>query len=439
VNKYDANTRRRIQWILAGCCFLDMIGFGLILPLLPIYSRELGATPFENGMILAIFPITHLLMASVIGAWSDRVGRKLPLLISAFGMVVTYALSVFMHNVVELAILRFVAAFFTSAEAVCFAAMSDITTKEERSHGMALLGAAASMGFVLGPALAGFTVSMGIHVPFLIASLCSLVYALTVLFFLPDIRGTVEQPQIARPTLFGSLSTGFHLVAKTPVLWITILLIAAAAAGRVGWEGTFGLFLTGHASPIYDERTFSWLLTIVGVTSVTLQLIVLPRIKNRFSEFTLIVVGGSGFAIGCGLLATSQKVEVMIPALIGIGFGFGLFSPSAFSVLSKMIPEGSTGAIMGVAKATSYTGRALAVSAAGLLFQIDASLPIVGAGVVNALCVVAVPVLVAMGVFREQVTGAACPCPLTQEGLAAPITSLSRSSRWEGRRGPRKT
>ncbi len=173
-------------FLMALTIFIDIAGFGLILPLLPFWAEHLGANPTEVGLILTIYALAQFIFTPILGSLSDRFGRKpiiiASLLIEAFSL----ALTGFAGSLVVLLIARFIGGIGASNIGSAQAVVADVTPPEGRARGMGMIGAAIGLGFVIGPAIGGILSPIGPAVPFIVAMVVAIINALLVLLFLPE-------------------------------------------------------------------------------------------------------------------------------------------------------------------------------------------------------------------------------------------------------------
>src|SRR5690348_11641385 len=175
-------------FLMALTIFIDMAGFGLILPLLPFWAEHLGANPTEIGLILTIYALAQFIFTPILGSLSDRFGRKPIIIVSLLVEAFSLALTGFAGSFVVLLIARFIGGIGASNIGSAQAVVADVTPPEGRARGMGMIGAAIGLGFVIGPALGGLLASFGPTVPFWAAMIVALANALLVLRFLPETR-----------------------------------------------------------------------------------------------------------------------------------------------------------------------------------------------------------------------------------------------------------
>ena len=187
--------------LMALTVFIDLMGFGIILPLLPFWAEKFGANPIEVGLILTIYAMAQFLFTPVLGSLSDRFGRRPVIIVSLLIEAVSFALSALAGSLLILLLARFIGGIGASNMSSAQAVVADVTPPERRARGMGLIGAAIGMGFVVGPAIGGVLASQGQVVPFWAAMGVALVNALLTLAFLPEThkRPIIGSNEVARP------------------------------------------------------------------------------------------------------------------------------------------------------------------------------------------------------------------------------------------------
>ena len=169
--------------IVALIALVNMLGYGIIIPILYSYSKKFGLSDFQNGLLFSMFSVCQFISTPIIGRLSDKYGRRPMLLISIIGTAASFFLMAFAPNAVFLFIARAVDGLTAGNIPVAFAVISDLTKPEERAKAFGLIGSALSFGFVFGPAVAAFTIGFGYAWPFIIAGIITLIAVLLTAFF----------------------------------------------------------------------------------------------------------------------------------------------------------------------------------------------------------------------------------------------------------------
>ena len=240
----DAAAKKRARnamLMVALVVLVDITGFGLILPLLPFWAERLGANPFEVGLILTVYAAAQFLFTPVLGALSDRIGRRPVILVSLLIEAAGFALTALAGTLPLLLVARFVGGLGASNIGSAQAVVADVTAPKDRARGMGMVGAAIGLGFVVGPALGGVLASFGATVPFWAALVVALLNALLVLVFLPETRGrrlAALRGAKQRFALFAGWRRAIHTPAITRLILINLLFTLAFA----GMETVVPLF-----------------------------------------------------------------------------------------------------------------------------------------------------------------------------------------------------
>ena len=404
---------------MALTVFIDLMGFGIILPLLPFWAEKLGANAIEVGLILTIYAVAQFLFTPVVGALSDRFGRRPVIIVSLLIEAVSFALTALSGSLVMLLIARFIGGVGASNMSSAQAVVADVTPPEGRARGMGLIGAAIGMGFVVGPAIGGALAGQGQLVPFWVAMGVALVNALLVLALLPETRQRTEA-QSAAPTsavrsgggLFGGWRRAFSSPALSRLILINLLFTLAFTA----MEAVF---------PLFTQRVFHWdavqngyIFTYVGVIIVIMQGGLVGMLVRRFGEHSVLIGGLVMLAAGLLLLPLSQTLAVLLIALAVLSAGDGAVSPTSSAMLSFASSAETQGETLGIAQGVAGLGRVFGPIAAGALFSVGIGVPfIAGGGVVVAA------LLLALGRFPTRPHAVAQPTAEERAADAQPLVS----------------
>ena len=358
--------------------FFVMLGFGLIIPNLAYYAKEIGATTTEIAILMSIYSGMQLLFAPIWGRLSDKHGRKPAILLGllgnaialvSFGLAKTYGWLFIARcgaGVASAAVLPSVMAY-----------VADITTSEERGRGMGLMGAAMGLGFILGPAIGGI---MGSHdMPFFVAGGLSLLTFLFALVLLPESlqKGLTNAELEDRHEWISPREIFRQTTLKSP---LTPLFLVAffSTFSFAGLEMTFPLFIEDKWN--YGEREMGWMFMVMGAIVVPLQGGLLGRLINRFGERRIILTGLLLNALGIVLLLKAYSFATLTVYLTITGIGNQLIRPTNTSWISKQTRIGQ-GAAIGIMDAFLSLGRILGPLLGGWLYAKEAYPYIVLAGI----------------------------------------------------------
>ncbi|RKU20241.1 tetracycline resistance MFS efflux pump [Candidatus Poribacteria bacterium] len=365
--------------------FFVMLGFGIIIPNLAYYAKEIGATTTEIAILMSIYSGMQLLFAPLWGRLSDKHGRKPAILLGLLGNAAALIGFGLAKDYIWLFIARSAAGVASAAVLPSVMAyVADITTSEERGRGMGLMGAAMGLGFILGPAIGGV---MGSHdMPFFVAGGLSLLTFLFALVLLPeslqkgltsaeleDRHEWISPREIFRQTTLRSPLTPLFLVAFFSTF------------SFAGLEMTFPLFIEDNWD--YGEREMGWMFMVMGAIVVPLQGGLLGKLINKFGERRIILTGLLLNALGIALLLAAYSFASLTLYLTIAGIGNQLIRPTNTSWISKQTQIGQ-GAAIGIMDAFLSLGRILGPLLGGWLYAKDAYPYAVLAGilVIATLC-----------------------------------------------------
>jgi len=391
-------TRKPSLLVVFLTVFIDLIGFGIVLPLLPIYSEHYGAGDLMIGIIIASFSAMQFLFAPAWGRLSDRIGRRPVLLISNSGSVVSYGLfgiAGLLQGSTGLWLLlvsRIFAGICGANLSVANAYIADISPPEKRSKNMGLIGMAFGLGFILGPALGSFSAKLfGDSGPgFVAAVICLFNFTLTCTI-LGESRRPGGAPASQRPTL-----ARFADTFRRPTVGVLILIYFLAIYCFASFESTFSRLL--HHRYENADLFIGYLFTYCGVLAATVQGGLIGRLVKRFGEARLVAFSLVMFAIGLAILPAVQPGQPWSQAsnllmwflwlVIGLGFvasGSAVNRPPTFGLLSINTPAHEQGETLGVAQSAGSLARIIAPISANLLYQVSPGLPYYVSAVISAL------------------------------------------------------
>lgn len=333
--------------------FIDLVGFGLIIPVLPTYARELHASDAMVGLLMASYSVMQFMFTPFWGRLSDQVGRRPILLVSLFASSIGYMVWGFSNSLLMLFLARMIAGAGNANIAVAQAYISDVTSVENRAKGMGMVGAAFGMGFVLGPAIGGICAGFGLAMIGFVAAAFSLVDFVLTFFFLPEPPNRSK----AGSERYGN-GPGFYMdTIKDPSLKISLAIFFISTFAFANMETT--LVLLTHDQFKFTTNMNSWMFTYIGVLIVMVQGGLIHRLSKKYGEKKLIGVGT--FLAALGLLLTPATINLVVLglALALLAIGSGINNPSNQSMLSKIAPSDRTGGVLGVGQSLATLGRIL--------------------------------------------------------------------------------
>ena len=400
----SAQAKRSPLAVIFITIFIDLVGFGIIIPTMPFIARDFGASAAEIGLLMSIYSFTQFLFSPFWGSLSDRIGRRPTILITLVGGSMSYFLFAFADTLWVLFLARGLAGAFGGNISTAHAYIGDVTTPAERSKGMGLIGAAFGLGFVFGPLLGAGLGVLG--------------------------RMLGDRPPLGLS--FSALAVGVLCLANAAFAWRSLaeslapeLRARSREAQKEGrlraiWQQLrrpiagplmFVYFLSGFAMaqmeamliPYMADR-FQWGLEItmygfayIGVIMMLTQGVFIRRWMPKLGEPVVLCAGLLMFAISLFALAGAGGVVGVAIAMTILAFGNGLMRPPNLGIISLSTPADQQGSSMGVANSLASLGRILGPALGGYLYEsINRVAPFVAAGL---LALVALAVTVAL--YRE--------------------------------------
>jgi MFS transporter, DHA1 family, tetracycline resistance protein len=377
--------------ILFVSVLVDMIGFGIVLPLLPFYAEEFGATPLQVTLLIASYSAMQFVAVPIWGRVSDRLGRRPFIVAGLFASAASYLLFGLAGSLLLLFVSRITAGAAGGTIAVAQAYVADTTGPEDRAHGLGMLGAASGLGILIGPAIGGAFSGFGYHVPgFIAAGLCA-VNGIAAVFFLPEsrpARARVRARRARRPEQGASLRSWFATLVSYPfslLLAVYFLCIMSFTAM------TSVLALYADRAHGMDAMDMGVVFAVAGGTTVVIRGLVVGWLVRRVGERRIVQAGTVVLAFSLLAIPLSPH-EAMIFALVPFwALASGLTFPSLASLVSQQADAESQGAVLGGQQVVGGIGRVLGPVWAGALFgAVGIGSPfILGAALVSAAALVA--------------------------------------------------
>lgn len=375
---------KKALFLITLTVFIDLVGFGLIIPALPTFAQELNADDFTVGLLIAIYSLMQFLFMPFWGRLSDKVGRKKILITSLCASSVGYLLwGLAANNLVVLFLARAIAGFGNANIAVAQAYIADVTTRETRAKGMGLVGAAFGLGFVLGPAIGGGLSAMGMSLAHF--GFVALAFSLIDLFFTAFCLPEPPKRSNAGAERF-PMGVGFYLeTLKDSRLRVSLLIFLISTFAFANMEAT--LILLTNKQFNFTTVQNALMFVYIGVLMVIVQGRLIHGLSKKHGERKLITVGALLIAVGLIMTPFSSNVPILYVSLALLAFGSGFATPANQSLLSKLAPEDRMGGVLGVGQSLSTLGRIIGPTLGCYLFQtIGMSSPyIVGASAMVAV------------------------------------------------------
>lgn len=384
--------RLQLAILVAGVFFLTL-GYSVIMPVLPYYSQNLGATAFDLGLLMASYSVMQLIFTPFLGELSDRFGRKPVFLIGLFGYGISFLIYGFATQLWMLFAARMFGGILSGGiYPASLAYIADITEHKDRGKIMGLLGASSGLGMIFGPVVSGGLSVWGLTVPFFATAIASFVFGIIGHFLLKESR-SVDVHRL-RPLKVSVLAP---LRSRLWILFVLALLVTMLISG---FQGTFAYYMMGRfnvadtpsAVPVLGSTmTFTGpgimaiLFTVMGITGVICQGALLGTaiewVGERYTVIGGLIVSSASFFL---LLVAPDLVSIMIFACT-LSLGTGLVIPCLNSLVSKRTDEEHQGAIMGVLGSYNSLGRIAGPPVGGLSYDLNMNLPFLILGVLSGL------------------------------------------------------
>jgi MFS transporter, DHA1 family, tetracycline resistance protein len=338
---------------------IDLIGFGIMIPVLPYYVKlpEFHASPFEIGMLFAVYSLMQFIFSPILGGLSDKYGRRPILFFSLLGTCVAALITGLSTTLWMVFIGRMLDGVTGGNISTAQAYIADVTTKENRAKGMGLIGAGFGLGFILGPIIGGFLSQFGTHVPFFFVSVLALANAISLYFFLPESRKFNETKSSDRQSRIAELLSSF----QNSHFGITVLLYFLVVVAFSMMTTAFAQYTMFRFD--YNANQNGYLFGYIGLLAVILQGGLFSVLVKKFGESWLIVVG---CVLLVGSFAAVPYVGPVFGGLTGLLIGIACFSignslssPALTSVASKESAEDSQGKALGTLQSAASLARAI--------------------------------------------------------------------------------
>ena len=348
--------------------FLTFSGVGLVIPIMPTYLKTFGAAGQALGFIIALMSFAQFIFSPVAGNLSDRHGRKNLII---FGLIVNGLSQIAMGLSTELWML-YLCRFFTGVGSAfiippVMAYVADITTKGERGKAMGWIGAAISLGFMIGPGIGGFLSNVSLHFPFYFAGGATIVAAIMSFFILPSVKPVVQALASKGDNLFKQMARSF----KTSY-FVLLLVVFVFSFGIANFQSTLTMFLTYKFN--YTPSDIAIVMTLGGFVGVIIQGFAIEKLFNLFGEMKIILFGLLIAAISLyGILFVSEFYIILLVATI-FSTATTLIRPAVNTLISKTAGK-EQGYAAGMNNAYMSLGNMIGPALAGTLFDWHMNIP----------------------------------------------------------------
>ena len=358
--------------VLFSVVFINLVGFGLIVPLLPFFGSSLGAPEWQVTLLFAAYSAGQFFAEPFWGRLSDRIGRKPVLLMTLVANAVGYLLLVFAPNIWAAILIRLFTGLGAGNISTVQGYVADVTPPEKRAGRMGMIGAAFGLGFIVGPGVGGLLVredlgAVGFHPPMYLAAAMAALAALGVILFLRESRAKAD-PAVPRQRFLA----GLHEAGRNPVVSRVLVVTLIFMAGFAGMESTFGLWAEQHYD--WHAREVGLSFVAVGIVSVVAQGFLTGRLARRFGESRMLAFGALVFGVCMAAQVAFANLfptaDWLVPVAMGLtAFGMASVMPNVSALISRSVDPDQQGAMLGRNMAAGSAARIFGPIVAGMIYS----------------------------------------------------------------------
>jgi DHA1 family tetracycline resistance protein-like MFS transporter len=341
--------------------FIDLLGFGIIIPLLPFYAESFGASAFIIGLLGTSYSLMQFLFSPIWGRWSDQIGRKPIILVGLLGSCLSYLTLAVSTSLTLIFVARIVGGIAGANIPTAQAYIADVTTPENRARGMGMVGAAFGLGFIFGPAIGGVLSRVSPETPMWFAAALCFANFVAAWFLLPESR-TVS----AATKELGRMEAFRHAMGK-PALVLLLALYFIVTLAFSGFEATFALF--SEAKFGFTTSSIGFLFAFIGVVLAIVQGVLVGKVVKLVGERRLIPFAIFAIAVGIGMIPFVWSVPTLLVALGLLAVGMGFNGPALSSMVSRLADPDDQGGILGLASSLASLGRVVGPAWGGYLYD----------------------------------------------------------------------
>ncbi|MGQ0501184.1 MAG: MFS transporter [Panacagrimonas sp.] len=345
--------------------FIDVLGFTVVVPLLPLYAQAYGASPTAIGALFSIYAACALVAAPLLGRWSDRYGRKPVLLVSQLGTMLSFVMLALAPSLAWLFVARALDGFTAGNMATARACISDVTAPKDRSAAFGVIAAAFGFGYMVGPAGAGLLAAYGHQVPLWAAAGLSATSLLCTAVLLPSTRPTA--PASTQP--LASIRQVVRAAAIGPRLWEWFAFLTSFGIFTAGFALFCAQRLERDGTP-FGATEVGLLFAYIGLLGLVAQLGLLRRLVDRFGEALLVRWNLVAAMVAYAVMSFAHSLWLLLACLSFTGIANSLLRPSLLGLISQQVPATRQGAVFGVTQSLQSLAMIIGPLIAGGLIHL---------------------------------------------------------------------
>ncbi len=357
-------TWRREHTVIFMIKITEVLGFSLILPFLPFYAQNLGASPSQVGLVLATFSLFQFISAPIMGKLSDSYGRIPLLMLSQLSTLISFIVLGFANSLWLLFLSRIIDGLLGSNFTITQAYLSDITPQKERTKIFSLTGIAFSIGFFIGPALGGYLAQFSYSLPAFLAAGMAAVTILTTYLYLPET--VVKSKKFIWSWDIFKLKQ-FSLLKGSPQISLPLWEFFSYVMTHGLWTSSFALYAERQLN--FGPKEIGYIFTTIGIVSIFIKGLILPKLLQLISENKLRIIGATSIIMALLFTPLIQSGQLLTLATVLFAFGASLLRPSLTAHISKQAAAEKQGEIMGITDSLGSVAHIIGPLGGGFLIQ----------------------------------------------------------------------
>jgi MFS transporter, DHA1 family, tetracycline resistance protein len=362
-----AKANNRALALVYATIFLDVLGLGVLIPVLPYYAQQYRTDAMTVGFLSAAFSIAQFCASPFLGALSDRVGRRPVILVNIFGSSLAYFLFGLSNTLSLLMLARVLEGITGGSISTAQAYIADVTPPEDRMKRFGLIGAVFGLGFVIGPAFGGFLSTYSLAMPAYAAGTLCLLAAVFGYFMLPEslpIEKRATAPlQLSDANPFGKIAQALSRDSIRTIL-IAIFVVNVAFSGL---QSNFAVFTLKRFG--MGPQDNAWIFVYIGLLSIFMQGVVVRRMPKTLNPVMTCIVGLTAMSVGFLGISAAQVSWHLYPAIAVMAFGNGIAAPMLTGLISRRVGEREQGTVLGSSQAILSSTRIVGPLFAGFVFD----------------------------------------------------------------------